>query len=206
MRMKKKIIIVVSIILVIILAIPVVVYPIWITAGDNIICTEEKGEDYIEYFEIWKKDPNMTVYLDAFSGEYPSKKIEDYRALDLEFKVTNTSFLKLKNLCVTLKCINCDNKKNVISSNMCTYDEGGFDGYRFARKQYKTPFMFVYVGDLTSEKEIEERMEDIAGHAVFQVAYSVGWFGTRYMEWSPQNQIKGYIIEDGYTAEQKKIK
>ena len=89
---------------------------------------------------------------------------------------------------------------------MWGYDEGGFDELSFGKDSYKTPFMLVYVGDLDSEEKIQERMEDIVEHTVFDITYSVQGLGEKHVDWKPKDQVKGYVIENRTNGEKTKVK
>ncbi len=182
-----------------------VIHPIWLKVGSDVVCSSSNGYD-TEFLESCKKDESVDVNLDAFSGKFPSKASSDYRQLILDFNLTSTSIFGLKGMCVYVKDIDCSNKKNAILLNSWTYDEGGFESLRFRKENYHTPFILVYVGDLKNEEEIEERLEDIAKHTTFGVTYTLQWLGNRNYSWSAGDKIKGYILEDGDTNKQKRVK
>lgn len=181
------------------------IHPIWLKAGSDVVCSSSNGYD-IEFLESCKKDESVDVNLDAFSGKFPSKDSSDYRQLILDFNLTSSSIFALEGMCVYVKDIDSPNKKNAILLNSWTYDEGGFESLRFRKENYHTPFILVYVGDLKNEEEIEERLEDIAKHTTFGVTYTLQWFGNRNYSWSAGDKIKGYILEDGDTNKQKRVK
>ena len=181
-----------------------VIHPIWLKAGSDIFCYT--SDSYTESFKLWKKAKDKDVNLDAFSGEFPSMNSSDYRRLILDFNLTSTSVFGVNSMCVYIKDIDCENKKNAIILKSSTYDEAGFDILRMRKENYDTPFILVYVGDLKSEKEIEERLEDIAKHTIFGMTYTLQWLGNRNYSWSAGDKIKGYIIIDGETNKQKRIK
>jgi len=93
-------------------------------------------------------------------------------------------------MCVYVKEIDCDNKENAVLLHSYTYDEGGFETIRLGNDEYSTPFILVYVGDLDSEEDIQERMEDIAEHTNFEVACTIQWHWHEniFMECRRQNK------------------
>ena len=180
------------------------IHPIWLTSGPDVTCT--KSDDYADYLEEWKGEDDIEVNLDAFSGEFPSTDSKDYRQLTLDFTLTNTSIFGLKAMCVYVKEIDCANKKNAILLHSYTYDEAGFETIRLGKEDYITPFILVYVGDLDSEGEIEERMEDIAKHTTYEAVCAIQWLGTRTYVWSAGDKLNGYVIEYSKTGKKERIK
>jgi len=181
-----------------------VIHPIWLTSGPDVTCITSRS--CAEYLESWKNADDMDVNLDAFSGEFPSTNSEDYRKLTLDFTLTNTSIFGLKGMCAYVKEIDCDNKKNAILLQSLTYDEAGFETIRLGKEEYITPFILVYVGDLGSEEEIADRMEDIANHTIYEMVCTIQWLGTRTYSWSTGNELKGYVIKNIDTGKKERIK
>ena len=180
------------------------IHPIWLASGTDVTCNV--CDDYTESFELWRNADDIEVNLSAFSGEFPSTDSKDYRQLTLDFGITNTSIFGVQGMCVYVKEIDCDNKKNAIFLHSYTYDEGGFETIRLGNEEYSTPFILVYVGDLDSEEEIQDRMEDIAKHTTFEAACTIQWLGTRTYSWSAGNKLKGYVIENIDTGKKERIK
>ena len=180
------------------------IHPIWLASGMDVTC--EVCDSYTESFELWKNADDIDVNLDGFSGEFPSADSKDYRQLTLDFTLTNTSIFGLKAMCVYVKEIDCANKKNAILLHSYTYDEAGFETIRLGKEDYITPFILVYVGDLDSEEEIEERMEDIAKHTTYEAVCTIQWLGTRTYAWSAGDKLNGYVIEYSKTGKKERIK
>ncbi|MBQ3783230.1 MAG: hypothetical protein IIT46_09195 [Lachnospiraceae bacterium] len=193
--MKKKLIIGSILIILAVALVPLLFHPVWFMPGENIVCSRSKYYDK-EFLEGLKDDEDMIVNEDILKNGLPSEKSEDYRQLGVEFCVCDTSFLKLKSMSVVAKSIDCENSKNVMYRFMWGYDEGGFEELRFGKDSYETPFMLVYVGDLDSEEEIQERMEDIVEHTVFDITYSVQGLGEKHTEWKPKDKVEGYVVKN----------
>ena len=204
--MKKKLIIGSILIILAVASIPLLFHPVWFTAGENIVCSKyDEGFDK-EYLEGLRNNKSVVANEDALKNGLPGKNEQDYRQLWVEFNVYDTSFLKLKSMSVVAKSVECVNKKNVLYSYCWGYDEGGFDELSFGKDSYKTPFMLVYVGDLDSEEKIQERMEDIVEHTVFDITYSVQGLGEKHVDWKPKDKVKGYVIENRTNGEKTKVK
>ena len=204
--MKKKLIIGSILIILAVASIPLLFHPVWFTAGENIVCSKYDDGYDIEYLEGLENDESMLKNNDTEKNGFPIKDGRDYRQLWVEFNVYDTSFLKLKSMSVVAKSVECDNSKNVMYCHMWGYDEGGFEELRFGKDSYETPFMLVYVGDLDSEEKIQERMEDIVEHTVFDITYSVQGLGEKHVDWKPKDQVKGYVIENRTNGEKTKVK
>lgn len=183
-----------------------IIQPISVTVDRDVIGeTGSSSENFEEHLKIWKEDDKIEFNLDAFSGEAPSLNALDYRQLMFEFTVTNRSLLGLQDMCVYVKDIDCENEKYAILYRAATYDEGGFEVVRVGKEDYYTPFIMVYVGDLTSEEEIQERLEDIAKHTTYQAICNMEWLGVRTYSFCGGDKLDGYVITDSNNNE-KRIK
>lgn len=201
---KKKIIVGIGVIIILCGAFFFAIHPVWLESGSDVRCI--MSDYFTEDLEAWASEDSVDTNLDAFSGKFPSTDSGDYRQLTLDFSIANTSIFGIQGMCVYVKNIDCDNKKNVLLLQSSTYDESGFETIRLSKEEYGTPYILVYVGDLDTEEEIEDRMEDIAKHTTYEMVCTMQWLGTRKYSWSAGNKIRGYVIEDSYTGKKERIK
>lgn len=120
-----------------------------------------------------------TLNLNKFGGELPSKNSDDYRLVWVSIDIWNHSFLELKSAEFEMEV-----KETEESNNIVYYHGNGTLHDRetvledFVTKEMTTAF-YLYVGDLKSDHEIEERLLNIIHQAEFKITYDMELVGVK---------------------------
>lgn len=193
--MKKKIIIGISVVCLVILVFFEVIHPIFISYNEINCGIYDEFVNMIE-------DEDGNVILDGFDGQLPSDKSKDYRRINLGMQLTYTSWLEMESMQIYVKSIDGDNKKNIVMTHDGRFTEGENGGTRLQKKGIAQLYMIVYVGDLDTENQIKDRIEDIIEHTTFEVMYNMQWFGNRSYTWKVNKIIDNYVLYDEVKGEE----
>lgn len=197
MSKKKKVVITLAVFIILIILFLTVIHPIFIVA-DTLDCGVSD-----EYVSMLQDEEYYDVCLEGFNGELPSQDPKDYRRLTLDMELFYTSLLTMESMQIYIKDIDCENKKNVVMMHDGKFFEGNGEA-RLEKKDIVALFALVYVGDLNTEKEIKNRLEDITKHTTFEVMYNMQWFGNRTYTWKKRGTIDNYVIKnETYGGEQR---
>lgn len=187
---RKKIAIIITIFIVLTIVFLEVIHPVFISAN-KLSCGT-----YDNFVLMLQNDEYYDVYLDNFNGKLPSKNSEDYRRLTLDMELIYTSVLRMESMQIYVKDIDCENKKNVVMLHDGHLGEETNGGMSIGKEDIVSVFMLVYVGDLTTENEIKDRLEDITKHITYEVMYNMQWLGNRTYTWKKRGTIDNYVIHD----------
>lgn len=196
---KKKIIGMIMVIVVLVISVCLfIIFPVSLTIS-TIICEHNGLEAY------FLEDEDYTLNLEAFNGEAPSKLDTDYRYLKLDLDMKYTSPALMNSMVIYVDKIDTENKKYVITKGEGSFCEGENNSERFFKKGIAGLFMIVYIGDLENERQIKERMLDIAHNTTIKVLYNMQWFGNREYTWKCKSNFNKYMIWDDENGEEVKV-
>ena len=198
MSKKKKVVITLTVFIILVILFLTVIHPIFIVA-DTLDCGVSD-----EYVSMLQDEEYYDVCLEGFNGELPSQDPKDYRRLTLDMELLYTSLLTMESMQIYIKDVDCENKKNVVMMHDGKFFEGNGEA-RLEKKDIVALFALVYVGDLNTEKEIKDRLEDIAKHTTFEVMYNMQWFGNRIYTWKKSGTIDNYVIKDETNGGEKRF-
>lgn len=197
-KKKNKVVIVLVIFIMLIVLFLEMIHPVFINA-DTLVCGV-----YDNFISMLQNKEYYDICLDGFNGKLPSEDSKDYRRLTLRMSLVYTSLLTMESMQIYIKDIDCENKKNVVMLHDGKFSDGSDGETRLEKKDIVSVFALVYVGDLNTEKEIKNRLEDIAKHTTFEVMYNMQWFGNRTYTWRKRTTIDNYVIKnETYGGEQR---
>ena len=187
---KEKVVVILGVFIILIVLFLEIIHPVFIIT-DTLDCGVYNG-----FVSMLQNEEYYDVCLEGFNGQLPSQDSKDYRRLTLDMELLYTSLLTMESMQIYIKDIDCENKKNVVMLHDGKFCDGSGEETRLERNDIVSVFALVYVGDLNTEKEIKNRLEDIAKHTTFEVMYNMQWFGNRTYTWKKRGTIKNYMISD----------
>lgn len=196
--MKKKITIGIGVVCLAIIVFFEIIHPIFISY-DEINC------GIYDEFATMIEDEDGNVMLEGFEGEMPSEDSKDYRRIKLGMDLMYTSLIEMESMQIYVKNIEGDNKKYIVMTHDGCFTEGENRGTRLEKKGIAQLYMIVYVGDLDTENQIKDRIEDIVEHTTFEIMYNMQWFGNRSYTWKIKKMIDNYVLYDEVEGEEIEI-